>query len=454
MNRQSLTGLLVACALALTSLGCTGIGRLGDLRLVDQSLQNRAEPTARPQDSAELDAGKTATRASAPSAPTLGPAENSPVALVSHQHTASGGSVELSAPVYSPENYPGAYETAGFRSRFNCGLECGNQCHTCQSDCQYCPTPNNLGSPNICQFPGDPNEYLCDGGDRIPSAQVTFYDDVSGLGLEDTVIHYETERGVTHVEPSNRVCIYAPRFGSVRKVTTAVTGERIQATQRVDLPHGPVDMDLHQPSGAVMAPLGPQRNVASRGPDAMRDRTRGVPTDNVIQPLLAEDVIALLSNLSIVEHGALRDADRPWLASAGLAAIAWASEEGAQIVIDEQVVGITVNDKKAEELKTYEFGEGRVRLVKLADRKDALPGEFVHFILRFDNVGDRPVNNVAILDNLTTRLEYVEDSQTCTKGAEFSTVMNEGQSLKLRWKLTEPLEAGEGCVIRFKCRVR
>ncbi|MEZ6088997.1 MAG: hypothetical protein R3C05_13420 [Pirellulaceae bacterium] len=203
-----------------------------------------------------------------------------------------------------------------------------------------------------------------------------------------------------------------------------------------------------------MLPVGPERNVRTMSLDAIRDRNRGVPADNVLQPLLAEDVIAVLHGLSIIERGVLREADKPWLAKAGQAAIAWSSEEGAQVVIDEVVVGITTNDKKPAELKIFEVGKGRVRLVKLADKQHALPGEFVHFVLRFDNVGDQPVDNVAILDNLTTRLEYVPDSQTCTKGAIFSAELNEGESLKLRWELTEPLDVGEGCVIRFKCKVR
>ena len=38
----------------------------------------------------------------------------------------------------------------------------------------------------------------------------------------------------------------------------------------------------------------------------------------------------------------------------------------------------------------------------------AQPGEEVEFTLRFDNVGDRVIGNVTIIDSLTTRLEYVD----------------------------------------------
>ncbi|WP_417735869.1 DUF11 domain-containing protein [Rosistilla oblonga] len=438
-----------------------------------QPMAQRASQPSQPHPAQQFASAPTAApamppapQATAAGQPAAAPNGNAAagVALVTHQQLVAtpGGQTEVTAPTYTPDNYPGVYETAGFRNRLSSGLA-GGACTACNGGCATC-MPDNTGcaccgtaqcpTPMICQFPGDPNEYLCDGGDRMPSARVLLNNDVGGLGLEDTIVHYETQDGLTYVEPSNRVCVYAPRFAAVRKVTSAVTGENVLATQRVDLPRGPIGIDLRQPSSAVMQPLGPERNVRTMGPDALRDRNRGVPAENVVQPLLAEDVIAVLAGLSIIEQGVLRDADKPWLAKAGQAAIAWSSEEGAQVVIDEVVVGIATNDQKPEELKIFEVGKGRVRLIKLADKQNALPGEFVHFVLRFDNVGDQPVSNVAILDNLTTRLEYVEGSQTCTKGANFSAQDNEGQSLRLRWELTETLGVGEGCVIRFKCKVR
>ena len=64
------------------------------------------------------------------------------------------------------------------------------------------------------------------------------------------------------------------------------------------------------------------------------------------------------------------------------------------------------------------------------------------------------IGDVTIIDNLTTRLEYVPDTAQCSIPAAFSTQVNEGDSLVLRWEITDPLEPGEGGVIRFDCRVR
>ena len=69
-------------------------------------------------------------------------------------------------------------------------------------------------------------------------------------------------------------------------------------------------------------------------------------------------------------------------------------------------------------------------------------------------MGDQVIGNVTVIDNLTTRLEYVEGSQSSTLHANFSVSDNQGDSLTLRWEILEPMKVGEGGVIRFQCRVR
>ena len=60
--------------------------------------------------------------------------------------------------------------------------------------------------------------------------------------------------------------------------------------------------------------------------------------------------------------------------------------------------------------QTDEPGDPRLRLIKCASKHHALPGEEVEFTLRFDNIGDQVIGNVTIIDNLTTRLEYVPNT--------------------------------------------
>ncbi|MEK6261806.1 MAG: hypothetical protein AABP62_24675, partial [Planctomycetota bacterium] len=63
-----------------------------------------------------------------------------------------------------------------------------------------------------------PDEYLCDGGDR---ALPVHYDSYNRLGLdtEDTVAEYTDHTGKNRVKASNRVCVYAPRFATVRTIS-------------------------------------------------------------------------------------------------------------------------------------------------------------------------------------------------------------------------------------------
>ena len=62
------------------------------------------------------------------------------------------------------------------------------------------------------------DEYLCDGGDFGLPAAVRADWTVDGLEQEDAIAHYDTLDGRVVVTPSNRVCVYAPRFAAVRRV--------------------------------------------------------------------------------------------------------------------------------------------------------------------------------------------------------------------------------------------
>jgi hypothetical protein len=48
----------------------------------------------------------------------------------------------------------------------------------------------------------------------------------------------------------------------------------------------------------------------------------------------------------------------------------------------------------------------------------------------------------------------VPDSAQASVDADFGVKPNEGDSLILRWELKEPIEPGEGAVMRFRCVVR
>ena len=48
----------------------------------------------------------------------------------------------------------------------------------------------------------------------------------------------------------------------------------------------------------------------------------------------------------------------------------------------------------------------------------------------------------------------VDIGHLCSVKADFFAEENEGESLVLRWEIIDPLEVGQGGIIRFQCRVR
>ena len=112
--------------------------------------------------------------------------------------------------------------------------------------------------------------------------------------------------------------------------------------------------------------------------------------------------------------------------------------------------------KSAQQFVHVETKEGSdvLRVTKVASKIAARTGDLVEFTIRFDNLSARNLEDVTIIDNLTRRLEYIEDSASSTISSDFSQEKNDGGSLMLRWKLTESLAPQKGGLVRFKCRVR
>jgi uncharacterized repeat protein (TIGR01451 family) len=127
-----------------------------------------------------------------------------------------------------------------------------------------------------------------------------------------------------------------------------------------------------------------------------------------------------------------------------------------QILLDKKNVTADVKYDQSMSLYTVKsrLGSPRLQLVKVASTSFAKPGEEVDFTLRVDNIGNETIDKVAILDSLSTRLEYVPNSAQCSVDATFRVGRNEADSLVLRCELTKPLEPGQGGIVRFRCRVR
>jgi uncharacterized repeat protein (TIGR01451 family) len=311
-----------------------------------------------------------------------------------------------------------------------------------------------------CLPPGPPHawpsdEYICDGGDGEIPATVGSNQSIRGLEPEDTVLHYDTLAGRAVLKPSNRVCIYAPRFAAVRKVTGVELRERHQRVSRVEGESMAVRMDDLQIATHVEQPLGLVRQTGTKGPNVLDEQLQGIEVGSTLRLVQERRGLLPYEDFNVMRRGLLADVDETELAERSQAALVWTLVQAVQLVIDGQQAEIQARSQTPGTIYQYEIGgEPRMQVVKMASTRAAQPGEFVDFTIYFDNIGTQRVNNVTIVDNLTPRLQYVPDSQQCSREASFTAERNEGESLLLRWDMNEPLEPNEGGVIRFRCQVR
>lgn len=310
--------------------------------------------------------------------------------------------------------------------------------------------PPGFGQP----WPAD--EYLEDGGDQVPHAVITPDRELRGLNLEDTVAHYDTLGGCTMIEPSNRVHIYSPRFAAVRQVVSLRQNEQHDPAAGIYLPASLAQHAESLPANSSKQNIMPEGQI---GQDLLTTyeswQGHGV-LGRTLSPQGFKDFFKPYEDFQVIRYGQFVMAEMPFLAQATDAAIVWSNVQKVQIQLNGQNAVEAVKDVQAGVIYTVDEPPARpkLRLIKVASTQFAEPGDTIDFTLRFDNVGNQPINNVTILDSLTTRLEYVPDTAQSSRDAAFSVVQNEGESLMLRWQLDQPLKPGEGGVLRFTCKVR
>jgi uncharacterized repeat protein (TIGR01451 family) len=304
--------------------------------------------------------------------------------------------------------------------------------------------------------PWPADEWVLDGGDRARQVNVAQDWSVHGLDEEDTVVHFDTLDGDLIIQPSNRVAIYAPRFAAVRRVDGIVQNEYTFGTlsnhhvQELERQRG-TNMDL-----GLTQQLQPQRHLAMSTPNGFRERLPERTVDNVQNAAGTDYIFKSYEDFLIMRRGVFDNNEKPRLSQRILAAESWASPQGVQVVLDGKLPTEFANERTTGEQFIYQMptGKKRLRVVKVASQQQAESGDILEFTIRFDNTGDQTIGNVTVLDNLTPRLEYIPDSQSCSVNGNFMTQKNDGRSLLLRWEITDPLKVGEGGIIRFKCRVR
>ena len=328
------------------------------------------------------------------------------------------------------------------------------------------PCPPEIDCPTTPQLPlwydatggmfTPPDEMIFDGGDDGLEVLIDRDWTVRGLDQEDTVGHYDTLNGRRMVSPSNRVPIYAPRFGSVRKVLGIAGNEGHVALGGVQSELQTMRSEEVAISSTTLQQLQPRGQVGQTSPSTFRDRTRGMEMENEVASSAFENRFSTFEDLGVIRYGVHDQNDKARLAEGMDAANVWGNIDAASDVVDNLQIDQLGTGVAAGEAVAIEEDESRprLRLVKVASRGDALPGETIEFTIRFDNVGNEPIGNVTILDHLSPRLEVIEGSAQCTVNTDFFVTVQDETTQIFRAEIVDPVQPGQGGIVRFKCLVR
>jgi uncharacterized repeat protein (TIGR01451 family) len=136
---------------------------------------------------------------------------------------------------------------------------------------------------------------------------------------------------------------------------------------------------------------------------------------------------------------------------------AWQGHEGIKVQVNELAPMIATGIEGAAvffQVKDEQMRTSQLRLIKVASKESAQPGEVIEFTLRFDNTGNQLIGNVTILDDLVGRLEFLPGTAVSSLAAGFAPQLNSSGSFTMRFEITDPLAPGDFGVIQFRCRVR
>ncbi len=326
------------------------------------------------------------------------------------------------------------------------------------ANCPCChATTGASGSANDPYGPvvGPSDEYLCDGGDFGPPVGVKADWTVEALGEEDAAAHYDTVDGRVVVTPSNRVCIYAPRFAAVRRVVSPIVHEQPVFVNAILEEESPARAVEAQPVASSLQRHAVAINLGQRPASLFRQRQQAGGLENLQATMDAYASLGAYANLEIIRTGEISDDEKALVEKAVQAAVTLTGDQAPQVVFGVKMAQGMESVKQAGIVyQTDGRDSPRLRLLKLASAGSALPGEEIEFTLRFDNIGDQVVGNVTIVDNLSTRFEYVDTSAQSSVDADFRAEPNDTGSLILRWEIRDPIDAGEGGILRFRVKVR
>jgi uncharacterized repeat protein (TIGR01451 family) len=355
--------------------------------------------------------------------------------------------------------------------------------HQTVNDTILLPGQRSLGPPRVppcLPFAGIPvydpvlgpkpctEETLHDGGDSGRPAGILPDGRLGGVDPSDTVAEYADCHGGRHLSVSNRVCIIVPRFAVLRSalppaghhlVVGPVDAEGVLAREQLIRQVPPLEALKIKQLAALTGRQKPSGAIATVGPVPLIE----VKVLNAVHVYIGPwELVGTLRALELVEVERVRMKKQVELALELSRAQGPASlEQVIGPVVVGRVEGLNVLSSAVE---TRDFTiccheaphppEKPLVLFKWADAQAAQVGDVVTFHLKYSNHGGQPISDVAVVDSLTGRLEYVPGSAKSSRDAVFTIQENEAGSVVLRWEVSGKLLPGTSGVVSFQARVR
>jgi uncharacterized repeat protein (TIGR01451 family) len=321
-----------------------------------------------------------------------------------------------------------------------CPLPCG----------PVCGTPPPPGRPWL---PRD--EYLCDGGDRGESVHFAGDGGLTGIDPRDTVVNFNAGDRPRAL-PTNIVCVYAPRFASVR---VAVGVSEAQAASHLS------STELHQRMELSAGRQGPKKMAQSQvvGQNRYREKASGLSTRVFAGEHSEIRVLGGFDNkFNVASHQLIQRADvKATNVKAGLmkvkikadglksaeSPVATGIVEGASQAVMTwpplDITGVEVPPKKPG-----------LAVIKRVDASEAESGDTLTYTIQYRNMGNVPIRAVSITDSLLPRLEYIPNSAQGPEGTVFTFGENKAGALELRYDLPGAIAPGAEGSVTFKVIVR
>lgn len=300
-----------------------------------------------------------------------------------------------------------------------------------------------------------PDEYICDGGDR---GIKVYHNEFGrqGLETEDTVAEFTDDTGHRSIRPSSRTCIYAPQFAAVRSASMPEIGLAVDRAAGAHDRRRTVDLN---------SKLAPEIELQNDQPIGIDSRSRASGMDRLLSQNELDQIERLARHIKLInafedrlflQRGELDRTEEAYLAEEVQLAATWTRDLNPVIVASDAFGQEVIASFSVEEYVGIEDKSkpGDLKIIKLVDKPTAQPGDIVTFTIHYENIGDRSLYRINLVDNLTPRLEFIDGTTDSDRKGEFTVEPNGEGSVIVTFELAEPLPGKTGGTLMFQCRVR